>query len=127
MKALSDYLAEKTNEPFKWGENDCMLFAAKFVKRITDKDFYSDYGSYNTRQQAQALIKKHAGIEQMVTNALGEPHDNYRKAQRGDIVLMRTPDETLGIVDDSGERVACVSKNGLTRLALKESVLIWRC
>lgn len=58
----------------------------------------------------------------MVSNALGEPHDNYMKAKRGDVVMMCG---AIGIVDDTAARIAFVSNKGLSRFPIRKAELVW--
>jgi hypothetical protein len=60
----------------------------------------------------------------MVTNVLGTPHSNVFKATRGDVVL--TDFKALGLVDDSGSKIACVTEKGLRKIPLSHAVKVWR-
>lgn len=122
---LSLYLKEKLKQPFSWGDNDCVMFAAKALCELTDQDFYKRYEGYTTEEGARKIIDEAGSIEALVSRHLGPPHENYLKAKRGDLVLMRLPEETLGLVDDSGQRVACLSEKRLVRLPLRKAALIW--
>lgn len=123
---LSDYLKEKKNQPFVWGQNDCVYFAAKYIEIVTGNNFYSLYPNYETKEQANEIIKKNGSLESMVTRALGEGFTNHLKACRGNIALLKVPEETLGIVDDTGQRIACVSLKGLLRARVSDGVRFWR-
>lgn len=122
---LSMYLSETKSKPFEWGENDCVLFAAKAINKITGNNIYKKYQSYKTEEEAKKIISEFGSLEALVNFHLGDGFTNYLKAKRGDVVLMRIPEETLGIVDDSGQRIACVTKDGLIRLPLKKASLVW--
>lgn len=123
---LSDYLKEKKDAPFVWGQNDCVYFAAKYIERVTGNNFYKLYPDYQTREQALEIIKKNGNLQTMVTSALGDGFTNHLKAHRGDIVLLKVPEETLGIVDDTGQRIACVTLKGLLRARISEGTKFWR-
>lgn len=123
---LSNYLKQKKNQPFIWGQNDCVYFAARYAEIITGVNFCAEYPAYDNEADAYDIIKKSGGLESMVHRALGDGFSNHLKACRGDIVLFKSPMETLGIVDDTGQRVACVSLRGLTRIRLTDEMKFWR-
>jgi len=57
---LAEYVELKRNEPFKWGANDCALFALGALKSVK-ADFPSvdlTFG-YKTKLGAYAWLKKH--------------------------------------------------------------------
>lgn len=126
MVNLSDYLELKKNEKFEWGKNDCVMFAAKWCEIATGKNFYSSYPEYNSEEQAYAIIKNNGSLREMVSGALGVANENYRNARRGDIVLLHfNGHETLGVIDDTGERISCVSKDRLARLPIRCLSCYW--
>lgn len=122
---FSNYLDEKRNMPFKWGDNDCILFAAKGLEIITGEDYYSKYLPYNNEEEAKNILKKNGGFAGIIKKSLGKPHDNYKKARRGDLVLLKIPNITCGIVDDSGKFIACPSENGIVRYPISNAYKIW--
>lgn len=124
-RRFSEYIAESMNKPFKWGENDCVLFSAKGFECITGINFYSSHLPYNTEKKAYKIVSENQGLQSMISEYLGNPHMNYREAKRGDIVLMRLPQETIGIVDDSGQSIMSVNEKGISRLPLKSAKFIW--
>lgn len=124
-KLLSQYIQEMRKQPFVWGVNDCVLFAARGLFKLTDVDFFSQYLPYENEEQARDIIEEAGGLEDLVSRHLGNPHHNYKNAYRGDLAIVEIPEQTLGLVDDSGQFVACVGKNGLNRIPLKHAKTIW--
>lgn len=122
---LSAYLAEKQNEPFVWGSNDCLLFAAKAVQKLTGENFYDEYGSYSSMNEAYNLLLENGGIKGIISRALGASKRNVLSAQRGDVIIIKTPELVAGIVDDTGQRVAVLTLNGLTRMPLDKALRYW--
>lgn len=124
-RRLSKYLTEKNNAPFQWGENDCVLFAAKAVEAVSGYNFYQDYLPYTTEEEAKAILDINGGIEGLVAKFLGGGYINYRLAKRGDVVLIKSPLLSLGIVDDSGQKIVSVGPEGAVRLPLKMATRVW--
>lgn len=122
---LSNYLTLRKAMPFEWGVNDCVYFAMKGVCAIAGKDFTVDYPSYSTEQAANIIISANGCIASMVSKHLGNPHDDVNKAQRGDVVLVKYPTYALGLVDDTGYRIAMVTYNGLVRIPIRHARAVW--
>lgn len=122
---LSAYLRERQQMPFEWGVNDCMAFVAKGVEALTGEDFFSTYSDYSDEESAAEMLSQYGGISGIVTACLGAGSDKVLKAKRGDVVMVQLPESTGGIVDDSGQRIAVVSPNGLLRVPLSKAVWVW--
>ena len=122
---LSEYLTEKEGVAFEWYKNDCSSFIAEAVKRITGEDFFKLYNDYHDERSAAVLLKKNGGPSGIITKCLGEGSTNILMAKRGDIVVVNEPLEAAGIVDDSGQRVAVLSKEGLIRIPLTKAKKFW--
>jgi len=122
--ALSRFLTERQAVPFVWGASDCCLFAADAVVAITGEDFAAGYrGTYATEEEAQALLEAAGGVAALA-GAVG-PRCLPTEARRGDVVL--TEGGALGVVDDSGRRVALyVAGRGLSRLPADCIRMAWR-
>jgi hypothetical protein len=122
---LSQYLRESKNHVFEWGKNDCVLFAVKGAEIITGINTYNDYLGYNDEAGAFDIIRKNGGMESLISNHFGHSHKMILKAKRGDLALLKLPQLSLGIVDDSGQYVACVSEKGYARIPLIKAWRIW--
>lgn len=125
LKRLSEYLKMNKDTPFEWGVNDCILFAAKGYEYITGIDHYSEYLGYSTEDQAKEILKKNDGFEGIIGKHIGKGHKNILLAKRGDVVLLKIPALTCGLVDDSGMFIAAPSAEGIKRLPLTKAVRIW--
>src|SRR5690606_11207689 len=117
---LADYLKECLNKPFKWGEHDCMAFVCKGFERMTGQDIYSEYAGYTSKEEADAVVNNNGGMIEIINKHCGNNHSRYLQAKRGDIVLVKVPEVTAGIVDDSGQFIAVVTENGLIRLPINK-------
>jgi hypothetical protein len=82
--------------PFAWGERDCALWCAGWVKECTGQDFLADWQrQYSTEEEARALMVRRGFRD---AQAVADAHLQERPlklAQRGDIVLH--PCGALGI------------------------------
>jgi hypothetical protein len=82
---LSDFVASRNGEPFSYGVHDCCQFAARAVEAITG-EYPAHRWQYRNEIGAYRLIHEAGGIDQLITQALGEPvHASL--AGRGDVVL----------------------------------------
>ena len=122
---FSNYLKSARDMAFEWGNHDCIMFPAKALEVITGENFYEEYKGYTTKEGADEVLETNGGMVGIVTQHLGQSHRNFMQAKRGDLVLMKLPDLTLGIVDDSGQRIAAVTLKGLVRLPIDKAWRIW--
>ena len=124
---LSKYLNERSDKPFEWGKNDCLMFVSGAVAAVTGYDFSDEYLPYSTRKEADEMLQEYDGVVGIISEHLG--HSGTEKiltAQRGDVVLFRLNDENIaGIVDDSGRFFQIVTEKGLLRVPLKRAVRVW--
>ena len=125
---LSAFLTERAAMPFIWGQNDCMMLAADAVLALTDTDLAADLrGTYDTAELAgDEMAGFGTSVEDILDARLGisKPLAN---AMRGDIVTFEGADGICaGVLDDSGRRVALVSKEqGLVRIPLARCRYAW--
>lgn len=125
-RLLSEYVNDARKLKFKWGENDCLQYSAKWVEVATGSNFYSSYPEYSTKEDAQEILIANGGITKIVNSALGSGHRDYKKASRGDVALVKTPELTMGIVADDGVTISVLSENGETRYPVSAGWRFWR-
>lgn len=123
---LSRFLDERRDMPFEWGKNDCLTFLAKGAEAMTGVDYYEEYSGYDNESDAYKKMEESGGIVKIISSHLGSGSKNILKARRGDVALVKTPELTAGIVDDSGRYIALVSKDGLVRVPLEKAWRVWR-
>lgn len=122
---LSNYLKSSQTKEFVWGENDCVLFAVKAAEKITYEDHYSQYLGYTNEAGAKMIITEAGGLEKLISRHFGNYHKNILSAKRGDLVMLKLPSKTIGIVDDSGRFVCGVSERGYERVPLNKAWCVW--
>jgi hypothetical protein len=125
---LSEFIAERTREVFRWGANDCALFAADWVRLATGRDPAKAFrGAYSTAiGAAKALRAIGAGdLLSTWTSIEGEPLASPKLAQRGDVVAVET-DEGPALAICLGAEVAAMSPDGIAFLPLAAAIVAWR-
>ncbi|MDH2134936.1 hypothetical protein N5J77_27775 [Sphingobium yanoikuyae] len=87
LRTLIDRLRD---EPFKWGQNDCALFASSAIKAMCGVDPAGALrGAYSDEKGAMEALRQHGAgtLLKTVRAWLGDPKP-VAQAQRGDIVLL---------------------------------------
>lgn len=128
---LGEAIDRARSEPFEYGSHDCALWVGKAIAAMTGDDPTAPYrGRYTTeigwKRLVTAELGEGASFEAGWTRLLGEPVPVAR-ASRGDVVMIEVDGErAVGVVDLSGERVACVSLDGLEFVPLSLAVVCWK-
>ena len=79
---LANFLLTTRKTPFKWGENDCCLFAANAILAMGGDDVAKDVrGHYTTAIGARRIMKNlgAASVVELLTQRLGEPIRQLRR------------------------------------------------
>lgn len=119
---LSAYLDASTS--FVWGQADCALWSALWVKDCTGQDYTQPWlGKYKTAKGAALRIKKHgfSSVADIASSHLEEISPPL--AKRGDIVLHPVQD-CLGICN--GLRSHFLMEKGTTTVATLACRRAWR-
>lgn len=125
-RRLAAALEAARGRPFCWGLHDCALFTAGVVHDLTGVDFAGDFrGRYASHAEAVAVLGARGGLEAVVTAALGSPRAYTTLAQRGDVVMVDTPDgAALGVCN--GATAACAGPAGLQFVPMPQWVKAWK-
>jgi hypothetical protein len=89
---LAQYAADRDAMPFEWGINDCVHFAAGWMRALGYPDPLAGFGQWDSALSAAREIKRHGGFGAAVAGRmaiLGCPIIPVATAQRGDIVLLQ--------------------------------------
>lgn len=121
---LGDIVAQRLAQPFVWGSNDCVLFAADCVQAMTDVDLAADWrGQWDDQSSAVRVIVRVGGLEAVVQK-LGFRPVPPLFAQRGDVVLHRREGvDALAVC--VGNALAAPGETGLIFFALEHGVVAW--
>ena len=119
----------RRSAPFKWGENDCALFAADGIEAITGVDIAQEFrGTYTTEAGALARIAAVCGGSTVADAAVycAEKHGLVEwkfplMAQRGDLVVFQNGANLIaGLVHLAGRHIVAVGPGGLFRFPIAE-------
>lgn len=125
---LKEVIHASETKPFAWGEFDCCLFAADCVLATIGVDVAADWrGTYDSRESAAALLASLGGAATLADSVLPGRRLPYpMMAQRGDVVLIETPDgQALGICAGRFHLLPAPIR-GLIQLKLARAITAWR-
>jgi hypothetical protein len=109
---LSEYIDSKRGKPFRYGSNDCCMFAAGAVEAMTGIDPMPEYrGKYKTKASSIKALQEIGNGDLESTIDAKFPVIPVGWAQRGDIAFF---DGSLGMVMDGFAWF--VSDEGLERV-----------
>ena len=131
---LAEFLFKRKDSSFRYGRNDCCLFVADAIERMTGVDPAEQFrAQYRSKAEANNILIQFGGghileTVQKLTKNYGMPEINIKSAGRGDIALVvnGSRGDVLGVVDMTGEQVAIPGTKGLVyfpMIALKKA---WR-
>ena len=120
---MNKLINKLSDEPFKYGTNDCFTFTNALVKEWHGKDFRKLH-PYKNRKQANEYMRQHHGIERLTVGTLGYPVA-ANHCTDGDVVLADVGDgPALGFVFE-GHGLFKFKKTVL-KLSLKKCLKGWR-
>lgn len=121
---LNEHIEQARKSVFQWGENDCALWSAEWVKKATGNDYAADWrGLYSTEAELQSLLsERELDLPEQIADEVGLPQIQITFAQRGDIVLH--PQGCLGICN--GLFSFFLTEQGLTSIPTGRCVRAWR-
>lgn len=92
------FMQQQSGIPFRWGQSDCLLFCAEWIKQRTGIDVGTCFrGTYATEQEAQALIVRHGGFAALAEAAFERagaqcPRLERRQLEAGAVGIVADPD-----------------------------------
>lgn len=123
---LADLITARASQPFVWGKNDCVLFAADCYEAVTGVDPASSFrGKYDSEMSALRAIHTYSGgnLTDACLKMLGYP--SKRPPSDGDIVMVKTPNgDALGVFADA--RAVVVGEKGLIELPASQILSVWK-
>ncbi len=111
-------VAARRDVPFKWGVNDCALFACDVIREATGADHAAPFrGRYKSARGAVRVLKEFAGggleeTAEAITRAGGMAEVPPLTAQRGDFILAET-EAGPALAVCLGARAALVGESGM--------------
>lgn len=90
---LSKYLSHAMVKKWRWGEFDCMLWVADWVKFCTGQEIAAEYrNNYTTEREARNRIKEAGGIIELMELCVSRAGaKRTTDPQPGDFGLVRVP------------------------------------
>lgn len=117
---LPEYIEQNLNKPFIWGQHDCVLFAAGWVRIATGKDYLSDIEPWASKLEAYRVLKIVDGLNAIVDKKLQRIESNW--AVDGDLALHQN---ALHLY--SGRHICAPGKAGLVFFTRSLAMVSWRC
>ncbi len=120
------FIDSRREQPFRWGINDCCMFAADAVFELIGIDLAREYrGSYDNAQGAARTLAILGGLAAGVGDVLGKPMPHMYCAQRGDVVLIDAfGRDGLGIC--TGMKIAGPGTHGVVFVPFTQARAAWR-
>jgi hypothetical protein len=123
-RLLAEYIRQVYDSVFVWGQNDCALWCADWVKLATGQDLAAEWrGQYASEDELRALMEQRRFPSyEAIADSTGFAVVSVKFAQRGDIVL--SPDGPLGICN--GMISHFIMEKGMTRLPTLRCAKAWK-
>lgn len=120
MTTLPDYIGAHLDKPFRWGANDCVLFAIGWLEIATGRDYLSEHKPWSSAKQAMRKVEKLGGLAHLFDANL--ERINPHLARDGDLCVV---EGTASLF--SGAHVVSVGEDGLIFKDRTEAACAWRC
>ncbi|MES2910631.1 MAG: hypothetical protein V4718_04545 [Pseudomonadota bacterium] len=83
---FEQYLGERLNAPFVWGQNDCILFAIGWLNIATGKNWLAALPHWSTAKEGLRIVQQIGGLQAEFDKKLSQIPPNL--ARNGDITLI---------------------------------------
>jgi len=129
---FSAFAQDRASTPFRWGSNDCCVFAASAVTALTGSNPMASFEPYGTEAgpRRKALrrtlrrLDKAGGLKAIASMHLGDPVSPLM-AGVGDVVLvMNAGREMLGVCN--GVNVLAPGESGIVTLGMNSAIAAWK-
>lgn len=126
MEQLEAVVRARMFQPFAYGQQDCILFAAECVQACTGRDVWQG-ASYTGALDGLRLLRELGGIKALAASRLGE-EISPELAAPGDVGLYLDADpEHPGLAVNVGGTWLAPSARGLRPLQRDRITTAWRC
>lgn len=116
------WLDQMQEQPFAWGSNDCVTFAAGAVRALTGMDPLRGIGAWKSEVGALRALKRRGGLVAAVSSVLTPVPASM--AQRGDIGAVEGPRGPLLVVIE-GLTLAGPGIDGIERIGCDRLTQAW--
>ena len=122
-KSLDAFITSRLNEPFKWGTNDCVMFAADAIIAMGGEDHAKQVrGTYSTAIEAERMLKDMGGLLRLASSA-GTERPPLMSVS-GDVGLVSDGDRQLLAVCIGTAWIA-PGATGLSVIPFESAVAAW--
>lgn len=115
--------------PFAWGRHDCFTWAARVVRRLGGPDLMARAGVWHDEAGAQAAVQAlGADLEAAVARICADLHMQEvppALAQRGDLVVLRTPRGPTTAICTGRQAMAAAEAGGVIGLPMTLALRAW--
>ncbi|CAB4165433.1 hypothetical protein UFOVP820_47 [uncultured Caudovirales phage] len=126
QELLQDEFFLARNREFSWGKNDCAIFCAQCVERMTGYHVTADMKkkfSWKNKKEGIKLLASRAFMD-MTSDVLGIP-SAVNECTEGDVILVQNEGHLL-LGMHEGHFVISVSESGIAKVPLENAVCGWR-
>ena len=116
---LPEYIGSSLTKPFKWGEHDCMHFAAGWAERETGREILAPFKPWENARQALRIIHQVGGLAAFFDAHYERINPNL--ARDGDLTVIRDSAALF-----SGAQIVSVGETGLVFIDRTEAICAWR-
>lgn len=126
---LSAEIRAARDRPFAWGTHDCFTWAVRVVLRLGGPDLAALAGSWTDEESARTAILARGGdLAESVAWAAeqtGMQEVPPALAQRGDLVMLRTPQGPLCAICVGQHAMAAAQAGGVIPLPMSIAMRAW--
>ncbi len=118
---LAKELVKSKTLSFKYGENDCTIWATNMLKSYSDLNWEATW----TNKKEALRLQKSKPMEDQVSEVLGPPRVNLNLTKRGDLV-QKDKDMSAALGICIGSKVAFLKpKEGICYADLQDCTYSW--
>jgi len=118
-------IRERRRRAFRWGRQDCALFAADCALATTGVDLAAGERGYDSEFGAGRVLASYGSVDALATAKLGPPIATPLLARTGDVGAVVTPGgRSLAVC--TGQHWLVPGELGLLTLPLRSAERAWR-
>lgn len=121
---LAEFARERSSMPFEWGRNDCCLFTVDAVLALTGVDHGAAFRGYDSALGAERLLKRHGGVRDLATDALGEPVAPAFAAVGDAVLILNEGRELLAVCN--GTTALAAGADGMVTMDMSDALAAWK-
>lgn len=119
---LAEYIHNTLDKPFRWGRNDCVLYARRGMLYVFNTDILTNVTLWKNKKEGMEVIKSLGGnLSKIAARHLpdqGFRRKNIRFASRGDLVITDGPNGPMFAIC-VGDRIVAPGAKGLEFLPIE--------